>query len=92
MEVKEQEGIVALENMGLWLSVGSEVSSVKNTISASRQGLGGPTGGWESKKDQEEGEPGHKDIFFQVLSNGLVSMGRWIYLLEDKTLKDEVLR
>ena len=56
MEVKEQEGIVALENMGLWLSVGSEVSSVKNTICASRQGLGGSIGRWESKRDKRDGK------------------------------------
>jgi hypothetical protein len=27
-----------------------------------------------------------------MLSDGLIAMGRRIYLLEDKTLKDEVLR
>jgi hypothetical protein len=29
---------------------------------------------------------------FQMLSDGLIAMGRRIYLPEDKTLKDEVLR
>jgi len=29
---------------------------------------------------------------FQMLSDGLIAMGWRIYLLEDKTLKDEVLR
>jgi hypothetical protein len=29
---------------------------------------------------------------FQILSDGLIAMGRQIYLLEDKILKDEVLR
>jgi len=29
---------------------------------------------------------------FQMLSDGLIAMGRRIYLLEDMTLKDEVLR
>jgi len=29
---------------------------------------------------------------FQILSGGLIAMGRQIYLLDHKTLKDEVLR
>jgi len=32
------------------------------------------------------------EISFQMLSDGLIVMGRRIYLPEDKTLKDEVLR
>jgi len=27
-----------------------------------------------------------------MLSDGLIAMGRWIFLPDDKTLKDEVLR
>ncbi|KAL9387854.1 hypothetical protein Peur_020978 [Populus x canadensis] len=40
---------------------------VKDPICASRQGLGGSTSIWESKRDQGEGKPGYRDIISNVI-------------------------
>lgn len=32
------------------------------------------------------------ETFFKMLNDELVAMGRWIYLPEDKALKEEILR
>ena len=55
MEIKEHESIVII------------IRSVKDPICASRQGLGGSTGKWESKRDQGEGKQGYRDIISNVI-------------------------
>jgi hypothetical protein len=46
---------------------GITVSSVKDPICASRQGLGGSIGGWKSKRDQGEGKPGYRESIPNVI-------------------------
>ena len=80
--------------MGLRLSIGSEGSLLaqlkirfvlRDKVFMAQQADG---------KVKEIKERVNKGIetSFQMLSDGLIVMGRRIYLLEDKTLKDEVLR
>jgi hypothetical protein len=94
MELKEQESIVELKKMGLRLSVGPEGSLLaqlkiryvlRDKVLVAQQAYG---------KVKEIKERVNKGIetSFQMLSDGLIAMGRRIYLPEDKTLKDEVLR
>jgi alpha-D-ribose 1-methylphosphonate 5-triphosphate diphosphatase PhnM len=55
VEHKEQEKYSGVKENGLAAQCrarGITVSSVKDLICASRQGLGGSTGRWESKRDQ----------------------------------------
>ena len=76
MELKEQVSIVEFKKMGLQLSIVEFiVSSIKDPIYASRQGLGGSTGRWESKRDQGEGKQGI-ETSFQMLFDGLIAIGR----------------
>ncbi|XP_061971828.1 uncharacterized protein LOC133694346 [Populus nigra] len=63
MELKEQENIVELKKKRLASNCrapGVTISSVKDSICVSRQGLGGSTSRWESKIDQREGKQGGK--------------------------------
>jgi hypothetical protein len=94
MELKEQESIVELKKMGLQLSVGPEGSLLaqlkiryvlRDKVLVAQQADG---------KVKEIKERVNKGIetSFQMLSDALIAMGRRIYLPEDKTLKDEVLR
>ena len=94
MELKEQESIVELKKMGLRLSVGPEGSLLaqlkirsvlRDRVLVAQQADG---------KVKEIKERVNKGIetSFQMLSDGLIAMGRRIYLPEDKILKDEVLR
>jgi hypothetical protein len=94
MELKEQESIVELKEMGLRLSVGPEGSLLaqlkirfvlRDKVLVAQQANG---------KVKEIKERVNKGIetSFQMVSDGLITMGRRIYLLEDRTLKDEVLR
>jgi hypothetical protein len=94
MELKEQESIVELKKMGLRLSVGLEGSLLaqlkirsvlRDRVLVAQQADG---------KVKEIKERVNKGIetSFQMLSDGLIAMGRRIYLPEDKILKDEVLR
>jgi hypothetical protein len=65
VEHKEQEKYSGVKENGLAAKCraqGITVSSVKDPICASRQGLGGSTGRWESKRDQGEGKQGYRDI------------------------------
>ena len=92
MELKEQESIVELKEMGLRLSVGPEGSLLaqlkirfvlRDKVLVAQQANG---------KVKEIKERVNKGIetSFQMVSDGLITMGRRIYLLEDRTLKDEV--
>jgi hypothetical protein len=94
MEIKEQESIVELKKMGLRLSVGPEGSLLaqlkirsvfQDKVLVAQQA---------DRKVKEIKERVNKGIetTFQMLSDGLIAMSRRIYLHEDKTLKDEVLR
>jgi hypothetical protein len=94
MEIKGQGSIVEMKKMGLRLSVGLEGSLLaqlkiryvlRDNIFMAQQA---------DEKVKEIKERVNKGIktSFQMLYDGLIAMGRRIYLLEDKTLKDEVLR
>jgi hypothetical protein len=94
VEHKEQECIVELRKMGLRLSVGPEESLLaqlkirsvlQDKVLVAQQADG---------KVREIKERVNKGIetSFQMLSDGLIAMGRRIYLPEDKILKDEILR
>ena len=94
MEIKEQGSIVELKKMGLRLSVGPEGSLLaqlnirsvfQDKVLVAQQA---------DRKVKEIKERVNKGIetTFQMLSDGLIAMSRRIYLHEDKTLKDEVLR
>jgi len=94
MEIKGQGSIVELKKMGLRLSVGPEGSLLaqlkiryvlRDDIFMAQQADG------KVKEIKERVNKGIKTSF-QMLYDGLIAMGRRIYLLEDKTLKDEVLR
>jgi len=94
MELKEQESIVELKKMGLRLSVGPEGSLLaqlkiryvlRDKVLVAQQADG------KVKEIKERVNKG-RETSFQMLSDGLIAMGRRIYLPEDKTLKDEVLR
>jgi hypothetical protein len=70
MELKEHESIVELKKMGLQLSVGPEgslLAQLKIWYIVSRQGLGGSTSRWESKRDQGEGKQGYRDIISNAI-------------------------
>jgi len=70
MELKEQESIVELKKNGLAAKCrvrGVTVSLVKDPICVSRQGLGGSTNKWESKRDQGDGKQGYRDIISNVI-------------------------
>jgi hypothetical protein len=70
MELKEQESIVELKKNGLAAKCrvrGVTVSLVKDSICVSRQGLGGSTNRWESKRDQGDGKQGYRDIISNVI-------------------------
>jgi hypothetical protein len=70
MELKERESIVELKKNRLATkcrATGVTVSSVKDPVCVSRQGLGGSTTRWESKRDQGEGKQGYKDIISNVI-------------------------
>jgi len=80
--------------MGLRLSIGSEGSLLaqlkirfvlRDKVFMAQQADG------KVKEIKERVNKGIETTF-QMLSDGLIVMGRRIYLLEDKTLKDEVLR
>jgi hypothetical protein len=70
MELIEQESIVEFKKKRLAAKCrarGVTVSSVKYPICDSRQGLGGSTSRWESKRDQGEGKQGYRDIISNVI-------------------------
>jgi len=58
----EENGLAAKYRVG-----GITVSSVKDPICASRQGLHGITSRWESKRDQREGKQGYRDNVSNVI-------------------------
>jgi hypothetical protein len=94
VEHKEQESIVELRKMGLRLSVGPEgsLSAQLNIRSVLRDKV--LVAQQADGKVREIKERVNKGIetSFQMLSDGLIAMGRRIYLPEDKILKDEILR
>jgi hypothetical protein len=94
VEHKDHESIVELKKMGLRLSVGPEGSLLaqlkirsvlRDKVLVAQQANG---------KVREIKERVNKGIetSFQVISDGLIAMGKQIYLPEDKILKDEILR
>jgi hypothetical protein len=94
MEIKEQGSIVELKKMGLWLSVGPEGSLLaqlkirsilQDKVLVAQQVDG------RVKEIKERVNKGI-ETSFQISSDRLIARGRRIYLHEDKTLKDEVLR
>jgi hypothetical protein len=94
MEIKEQGSIVELKKMGLWLSVGPEgslLAQLKNRYVLRDKVLVAQQIDEKVKEIKERVNKGI-ETSFQMSSDGLIAIGRQIYLLKDKTLKDEVLR
>jgi len=94
IELKEQESIVELKKMGLWLSIGpkgSLLAQLKIRSVLRDKVLVAQHADGKVKEIKERVNKGI-ETSFQMLSDGLIAMGWRIYLLEDKTLKDEVLR
>jgi len=94
MEIKEQGIIIELKKIGLRLSVGPDgsllaqlkiQSMLRDKVLVAQQVDG------KVKEIKERVNQGTEKTF-QMLSNGLIARGRQIYLPEDKTLKDEVLK
>jgi len=83
-----------LKKIGLWLSVGPDgsllaqlkIQSVfRDKVLVAQQVDG------KVKEIKDRVNQGTEKAF-QMSSNGLIAMGRQIYLPEDKTLKNEVLK
>nr|XP_034918296.1 uncharacterized protein LOC118051676 [Populus alba] len=94
MELKEQKSIVELNRMGLRLSLwpkGSLLAQLNIQFVLRDKVLVAQQADGKVKEIKERVNKG-KETSFQMLSDGLIAMGRQIYLPEDKTLKDEVLR
>jgi hypothetical protein len=92
--IRNRKSIVELKKMGLRLSVGPKESLLaqlkirsvlRDKVLVAQQ---------EDGKVREIKERVNKGIetSFQMISDGLIAMGRRIYLPEDKILKDEILR
>ena len=94
MEIKEHESIVELKKMGLQLSVGpkgSLLAQLKIRFVLRDKVLVAQEVDGKVKEIKERVNQG-VETTFQMLSDGLIVVGRQIYLHDDKTLKDEVLR
>jgi hypothetical protein len=93
IEIKER-GIVELKKLGLRLSVGPEGSLLAHIKirSVLRDKVLVAQQVDEKVKDIKESVKQGIEKAFQMLSGGLIAMGRRIYLLDHKTLKDEIWR
>jgi len=95
IEIKEQGSIVELKKLGLQLNVGPEgslLAQLKIQFVPRYKVLVAQQVGKKKVKDIKESVNQGIEKAFQMLSGGLIAMGRRIYLPDHKTLKEEVLR
>jgi len=99
MEIKEQGSIVELKKLGLRLRVGPQGSLLAQLkIRSVPRGKVLVAQQVEKKKEKKRVRDIKESVnqgiekAFQMLSGGLIAMGRQIYLPDHKTLKEEVLR
>ena len=94
IEIKRQGSIVEMRKMGLWLSLGPEGSLLAQLkiLSALRDKVLEAQQVDEKVRKIKENVNQGIEKSFQLLSDGLIAMGRRIYLPNNEIFKDEVLR